>query len=62
MRPIASNRQGINQALAEAARVVKPGRDFLLMLIAKEPWVQFTFGPVLMHSETRAPAWWTARL
>src|SRR5436190_16564745 len=27
------NRQGINQSLAEAARVVKPGGDFLLMVI-----------------------------
>jgi ubiquinone/menaquinone biosynthesis C-methylase UbiE len=56
------NRQGINQALAEAARVMKPGGDFLLILIAKEPWVQFTFGPLLMHGGTRGPAWWTARL
>jgi ubiquinone/menaquinone biosynthesis C-methylase UbiE len=56
------NRQGINQSLAEAARVVKPGGDFLLMLIAKEPWVQFTFGPLLMHSGPRGPAWWTTRL
>jgi ubiquinone/menaquinone biosynthesis C-methylase UbiE len=56
------NRQGINQALAEAARVVKPGGDFLLILIAKEPWVQFAFGPLLMHSGVRGPAWWTTRL
>jgi ubiquinone/menaquinone biosynthesis C-methylase UbiE len=56
------NRQGIDAALAEAARVVKPGGDFLLMLIAKEPWVQFTFGPLLSHRGPRGPAWWTARL
>ena len=56
------NRQGINQSLAEAARVVKPGGDFLLIVIAKEPWVQFTFGPLLMHRGTRGPAWWTARV
>ena len=56
------NRQGIDQALAEAARVVKPGGDFLLMLIAKEPWVQFTFGPLLTHRGPRGSAWWTARL
>lgn len=56
------NREGIDQALAEAARVVKPGGDFLLMLIAKEPWVQFTFGPLLAHRGPRGPAWWTARL
>jgi SAM-dependent methyltransferase len=56
------NRQGIDQALAEAARVVKPGGDFLLMVIANEPWAQFTFGPLLKHSGPRGPAWWTARL
>lgn len=56
------NRQGITQSLAEAARVVKPGGEFLLILIAKEPWVQFTFGPLLMHSGARGPDWWTTRL
>lgn len=56
------DRQGIDQALAEAARVVKPGGDFLVILIAKEPWVQFAFGPLIMHAGTRGPAWWTTRL
>jgi ubiquinone/menaquinone biosynthesis C-methylase UbiE len=56
------NRQGINQALAEAARVMKPGGDFLLILLAKEPWVQFAFGPLLMHGGVRGKAWWTTRL
>jgi ubiquinone/menaquinone biosynthesis C-methylase UbiE len=56
------NREGINQSLTEAARVLKPGGDFLLMVIAKEPWVQFTFGPLLLHSGTRGSAWWTQRL
>jgi ubiquinone/menaquinone biosynthesis C-methylase UbiE len=56
------NRQGIDQALGEAARVVKPGGDFLLILIGKEPWVQFSFGPLLMHGGNRGPAWWTTRL
>jgi SAM-dependent methyltransferase len=56
------NRRGIGQSLAEAARVVKPGGDFLLIVVAKEPWVQFTFGPLLMHSGTLGAAWWTTRL
>jgi SAM-dependent methyltransferase len=56
------NRQGISQALAEAARVVKPGGDFLLMVIGKEPWGQFAFGPLLMHGGPRGPAWWNERL
>jgi SAM-dependent methyltransferase len=56
------NRQGISQALAEAARVVKPGGDFLLMVIGKEPWGQFAFGPLLMHGGPRGPVWWNERL
>ena len=56
------HRQGIEQALGEAARVVKPGGDFLLMVIAHEPWVQFTFGPLLKHMGPRGASWWTARL
>jgi hypothetical protein len=32
------------------------------MLIGKEPWAQFTFGPLLMHGGPRGEAWWTARL
>jgi len=56
------DRQGTGQALAEAARVVKPGGDFLLIVIAKEPWIQFAFGPLLMHSGTRGSTWWTTRL
>ena len=55
-------RQGISQALAEAARVVKPGGDFLLILIANEPWAKLAFGPLLAHGGTRGPVWWTTRL
>jgi len=56
------NRAGIQQSFAEAARVVKPGGEFLLILIAKEPWLQYTFGPMLMHQGFHGPDWWTARL
>jgi ubiquinone/menaquinone biosynthesis C-methylase UbiE len=56
------NRQGIDQALAEAARVVKPGGDFLLILIANEPWAKFAFGPLLAHGGLRNSAWWTTRV
>ena len=56
------NREGIQQSLAEAARVVKPGGDFLLMLVAKEPWLQYTFGPMLMHHGLHGADWWTPRL
>jgi ubiquinone/menaquinone biosynthesis C-methylase UbiE len=56
------NRQGIGQSLSEADRVLKPGGDFLLMLVTKEPWVKFAFGPVIMHAGMRNPPWWSAAL
>jgi SAM-dependent methyltransferase len=56
------NREGIKQALAEAARVVKPGGEFLLMLIANDKWVKFLFGPVLSHGGTRGSDWWNMRV
>lgn len=57
------NRNGIERSLAEAARVMKPGGEILLMLVGKEPWGLFAFGPVLMHAGgIRNADWWTARL
>lgn len=56
------NREGIKQSLAEAARVVKPGGDFLLILIGKEPWGLFAYGPMLLHGGPRSPAWWTEQV
>jgi SAM-dependent methyltransferase len=56
------DRQGSDQSLAEAARVLKPGGDFLLMLIANEAWGKLIFGPLLAHSGLRNEAWWTVHL
>lgn len=56
------NHEGIIQALSEAARVEKPGGDFLLILVGKEPWAEFAFGPIIIHSGARGPAWWAARV
>jgi len=53
------NREGSDQALAEAARVLKPGGDFLLMLVANERWAKFAFGPMLAHMGMRGTGWWT---
>jgi SAM-dependent methyltransferase len=53
------NRQGTDESLAEAARVLKPGGDFLLMVIANDGWGKFVFGPLLAHGGTRDPSWWT---
>ena len=52
------NREGIGQTLREAARVVKPGGEFLLMVIGKDLWLKYTFGPLLMHGGPRGTAWW----
>jgi SAM-dependent methyltransferase len=56
------NRQGTDQALTEAARVLKPGGDFLLMVIANERWAKFAFGPLLSHGGTRGAEWWTTHV
>src|SRR4051794_23353535 len=56
------NRGGVEKALAEAARVIKPEGEFLLMVLQNDGWVKFAFGPMLSHGGTRVPAWWTARV
>jgi len=56
------NREGVSQALAEAARVLKPGGEFLLILVANDRWAKFAFGPLLSHGGTRGPAWWAGKV
>jgi len=56
------NRDGVTASLSEASRVLKPGGEFLLMVITKDAWLKFTFGPLLLHSGTRSPARWTSLL
>jgi ubiquinone/menaquinone biosynthesis C-methylase UbiE len=56
------NRNGISASLGEAARVLKPRGELLLMLIANDRWVKFAFGPLLSHGGTRGAEWWTAQL
>jgi ubiquinone/menaquinone biosynthesis C-methylase UbiE len=56
------NRDGIKKALSEAARVVKPGGEFLLMVVNKDKWMMYTFGPLLFHGGTRGEAWWTTQM
>jgi ubiquinone/menaquinone biosynthesis C-methylase UbiE len=56
------NRQGTDQSLAEAARVLKPGGELLLMTIANEKWAKFAFGPLLSHGGPRGAAWWTTHV
>ena len=56
------NRDGITHALSEAARVLKPGGDFLLVLVSNDRWAKFAFGPLLTHGGTRSPSWWAAKV
>ena len=54
-------REGAKKALAEANRVIKPGGDFLLILIENDRWTKFAFGPLLSHGGTRGAKWWRER-
>ena len=56
------NRDGVTASLSEASRVLKPDGEFLMMVIAKDFWLKFSFGPLLLHSGTRSPARWTSLL
>lgn len=51
-------RAGARTALAEAYRVLKPGGDFLLILVANDRWAKLAFGPLLSHGGTYGAAWW----
>ena len=42
--------------------MIRPGGEFLLILIAKEPWLQLTFGPLLMHAGIAGADRWNPRL
>ena len=55
-------REGVGQALSEAARVVKPGGEFLLILVANDAWVKYAFGPALSHGGRRGSAVWRGRI
>ena len=54
-------REGAKQALSEAARVLKPGGDFLMTIANDDAWTRFAFGPVLVHT-ARDATWWKARV
>lgn len=54
-------REGAKQVLTESNRVLKPGGDFLLILVGNDAWTKFAFGPLLTHGGTRGASWWSER-
>jgi ubiquinone/menaquinone biosynthesis C-methylase UbiE len=53
---------GITQALGETNRVLKPGGQFLLIVIAKDRWMLFAFGPLMAHAPMIAADFWDQKL
>jgi SAM-dependent methyltransferase len=57
------DREGIRQTLSEAKRVLKPGGEFLLVIVnGKDPWLHFAFGPLLAHGGFRGTGWWESQM
>ena len=50
------------QAIHEANRALKPNGEFLLMVIAKDAFLSYTFGPLMMHAHMAARDFWSQRL
>lgn len=51
-------REGSRAALGEVYRVLKPGGEFLMILVANDAWAKFAFGPLLTHGGLPGPEWW----
>ncbi len=52
------SREGIQEALREVSRVLKPGGEFLLAVIQKDPWLNVAYGPMLMHQRRASKTFW----
>ena len=56
------NREDIRKSLAEAARVLKQDGEFLLIVIHKDFWANYTWGLALMHMRMPGPDFWPQAL
>jgi SAM-dependent methyltransferase len=54
------NRAGIEQALGEVSRVLRPRGEFLLAVVHADAWMKFAFPPMLHHGGS--PGFWTRSL
>ena len=55
--------QGVRQTMVEASRVLKPGGEFLLVVVnGRDPWLRFAFGPLLAHGGFRGTGWWQEQM
>ncbi len=58
------DQEGIANSLSEAARVLKPGGEFLLEVMYPDLWMQFAWGPLVLHGARgdRLQVRWTSLL
>lgn len=55
-------RDGMERTLAETARVLRPGGEFLMLVLAKDSWLQFAWGPLLLHARMPKQEQWVQYL
>lgn len=55
------NRAGIEQTLRETRRVLRPDGEFLLMVIHKDIWASYIYGPFVFHGAA-GPGFWSRQL
>jgi SAM-dependent methyltransferase len=56
-------RKGIDEALGEASRVLRPGGEFLLLVMNLDNWVRFVYGPLARaHGLRDRTDFWNERL
>jgi len=56
------NRAGIRKTLGEVNRVLKPGGEFLLMVVNGDAWLKTVYGPLFAHSGFASRDFWPRAL